>query len=226
MTEEEKKESKKVSAKRWRDKNKIKIKESNKIYNSYYYFKNKKEKIFLSEEERNIRRKESDKIWRDKNKEYFKSYRDENLEDINNYQKEYYNKNRVELNKKIQERKKIRYQNDLNYRVKVLVRGLIRKSLKRDGFTKSSKTQEILGCSFVEFKNYLESKFEIWMCWENRGLYNGDFNHGWDIDHIIPLSTSCCEQDTIKLNHYNNLQPLCSKVNRDIKRDKIDYEIN
>jgi hypothetical protein len=26
-------------------------------------------------------------------------------------------------------------------------------------------------------------------------------------------------------NHYTNLQPLCSKINRDIKNDKIDFYI-
>ena len=57
------------------------------------------------------------------------------------------------------------------------------------------------------------------MTWENRGLYNGEFNYGWDIDHIIPLSSAETEEDIIKLNHYTNLQPLCSKINRDIKKD-------
>lgn len=82
---------------------------------------------------------------------------------------------------------------------------------------------EILGCTFEEFKFHLESKFETWMTWENRGLYNGEFNHGWDIDHIIPGSTAKNEEDLIKLNHYANLQPLCSKINRDIKRDNVAF---
>jgi hypothetical protein len=77
------------------------------------------------------------------------------------------------------------------------------------------------GCSYEEFKIYLESKFEQWMTWENRGLYNGELNYGWDIDHIIPVSMANIEEELIKLNHYTNLQPLCSKVNRDIKKDKI-----
>ena len=57
------------------------------------------------------------------------------------------------------------------------------------------------------------------MNWENRGLYNGELNYGWDIDHRIPLSTSTCEADVIRLNHYTNLQPLCSYTNRHIKRN-------
>jgi hypothetical protein len=87
---------------------------------------------------------------------------------------------------------------------------------------KQNKTSDILGCTFEEFKLYLESKFEDWMTWENRGLYNGEFNYGWDIDHIIPTSSAKTEEEIIKLNHYTNLQPLCSKINRYIKRDLIN----
>jgi hypothetical protein len=88
--------------------------------------------------------------------------------------------------------------------------------------SKKSKSIEILGCSFEEFKLYLESKFEPWMTWENKGLYNGELNYGWDIDHIIPISSATTEEEIIKLNHYTNLQPLCSKVNRDIKKDNYE----
>lgn len=61
------------------------------------------------------------------------------------------------------------------------------------------------------------------MTWDNKGLYNGELNYGWDIDHIIPLSSANSEDDLYRLNHFTNLQPLCSKVNRDIKKDR--YEI-
>jgi hypothetical protein len=57
------------------------------------------------------------------------------------------------------------------------------------------------------------------MTWDNYGLYNGEPNYGWDIDHKIPSSSAITEEDLIKLNHYTNLQPLCSKINRDVKRN-------
>ena len=56
------------------------------------------------------------------------------------------------------------------------------------------------------------------MTWYNRGMYNGEFDYGWDIDHIIPVSSATTKEEINKLNHYTNLQPLCSKINRDIKR--------
>ena len=63
------------------------------------------------------------------------------------------------------------------------------------------------------------------MSWNNYGLYNGELNYGWDIDHIIPISSAKNEDELLKLNHYSNLQPLCSKVNRNLKINKI-YEMD
>lgn len=225
MTDEEKLISKKESARKWREKNKDYIKEKNKKYNSYYYFKNKKAKVTLSEEEKLLRKKESARKWREKNKEYYSKYRSDNFEKISKYQKEYQKINKEELNKKIQIRKKGRYQSDVKYRLKTLIRTMIKKAFIRNGVSKKSTTTEILGCTFDEFKLHIESKFETWMSWENYGLYNGELNYGWDIDHITPLSSAKNTEELIELNHYTNLQPLCGKVNRNIKKDSMYYEM-
>ena len=120
-------------------------------------------------------------------------------------------------NKQMIDRKKL----DKLYDLKCKIRILFAKCFYKYSKKKKIKSEIILGCSFGDFKLYLESKFENWMNWENKGLYNGEFNYGWDIDHIIPLSSAKTEEDIIKLNHYTNLQPLCSKVNRDIKKDHL-----
>jgi len=114
---------------------------------------------------------------------------------------------------------KKRYNVDVLFRLKSNMRNIIKNSFYYAGYKKSTKTEEILGCSFDIFKDYIESKFESWMTWENRGLYNGSENYGWDIDHITPLSTALTEEDVIKLNHHTNLQPLCSRNNRFIKKN-------
>ena len=116
-----------------------------------------------------------------------------------------------------------RFKNDILYRLSLNMRTSIRESLKSNGYRKCKKTEEILGLSIDDFKMYLESKFEDWMTWDNRGLYNGELNYGWDIDHKIPLASAKTEEELIKLNHYINLQPLCSKINRDVKRDILDF---
>ena len=88
-------------------------------------------------------------------------------------------------------------------------------------YYKKSRTTEILNCSITDFKIYLESKFESWMTWDNYGRYNGELYYGWDIDHIIPISSANTEEDIILLNHYTNLQPLCSYTNRYIKMNHL-----
>lgn len=181
------------------------------------YRKENKEKFDLYTKEYNNRedikerRRENSKIYREENKEKLKAqknkWREENKEKLKAQKREY---------------RKMKKNTDPIYRLHQIISAMIRKSLNYSGFKKNSRTHDILGCSFEEFKIYLESKFEDWMTWENRGLYNGELNYGWDIDHIIPLSTAETEEDVIKLNHYTNLQPLCSKFNRDIKKDNYE----
>jgi hypothetical protein len=147
----------------------------------------------------------------------YKKNKDSKLE----YQIEYQKNNKDKRNKYLSKRRK----NDPMFKLITNIRNLIYNSFYYNGYSKESKTENILDCSYEELKNYLESKFENWMTWENKGLYNGEFNYGWDIDHIIPVSSVRTEEELIKLNHYTNLQPLCSKLNRDIKKNKIEYVI-
>jgi hypothetical protein len=111
--------------------------------------------------------------------------------------------------------------NDKLFKLKENIRKDVNQSFSRSGYTKKSRTHEILGCSFEELKLYLESKFQPWMNWDNHGLYNGTEGYGWDIDHVIPLSSAKTEEELIKLNHYTNLQPLCSHINRNVKRATV-----
>lgn len=120
---------------------------------------------------------------------------------------------------------KLRMKTDPIFKLSFTIRSNIHNGLNK--FVKENKckrTYEILGCTFEDLKYYLEDKFEPWMTWDNHGLYNGELNYGWDIDHIIPISSSKNIDGIYKLNHFSNLQPLCSKVNRDIKRNKLNYE--
>ena len=186
----------KPCTKRYRVKESSKIKE--KEHNSKYWAENKE-------------------ILKEKNRERYYENREAYLLQKKEYaQREYVKERRNSLSK-------FKYKNNFIFQIKRLTSGKISLSLRKGGYKKNSSTSEILGCSFEDFKLYLESKFETWMTWENRGLYNGEFNYGWDIDHIIPLSSAETEEDIIKLNHYTNLQPLCSKINRDIKSDNLYY---
>lgn len=87
----------------------------------------------------------------------------------------------------------------------IMISSIINSSIRSKSIKKQNKSIEIIGLSKEEFKNYLESKFETWMNWENYGLYNGELNYGWDIDHIIPISSAKTEDEIFKLNYYTNL---------------------
>lgn len=85
--------------------------------------------------------------------------------------------------------------------------------------TKCKIEKELI--EFTKNKNYKDGFnyfCKEWMTWDNHGNYDGTFYFGWDYDHIIPLSTAKTKKDIIKLNHYTNYQPLCSHINRDIKK--------
>jgi hypothetical protein len=143
-----------------------------------------------------------------------KQYVIDNSDSIKQKRKEYFQLNKERYNQYGKDRAKI----DPVYRMKVQMRKLLIKAL--NGQSKSKTTEQIIGCTYTELKDHIESQFEAWMTWDNKGLYNGDFNYGWDIDHIVPLATAKSPEDILYLNHYTNLRPLCSHVNRNIKRDK------
>ena len=62
---------------------------------------------------------------------------------------------------------------------------------------------------------------EPWMSWDNYGKYNGQPEYGWDLDHIIPISSATSENEILKLSHYTNLQSLDSYINRCVKKNKF-----
>jgi hypothetical protein len=82
------------------------------------------------------------------------------------------------------------------------------------GLGKSKRTTELLGCTWQELMLHLERQFVDGMSRDNYGL--------WHIDHIIPLASAKTIEESEKLCHYTNLQPLWAEDNR-IKSDKLDW---
>lgn len=120
-----------------------------------------------------------------------------------------------------------RRSNDTLFKLNNNVRSLITQSLIRKNTIKSKKTTNILGCDLDYFKNYIEKQFLNWMTWDNMGnTCNNSYNCSWDLDHIIPMCSAKTEDEIYKLNHYSNFQPLCSKINRDVKKGQIPYICN
>ncbi len=173
------------------------------------------------------RKRINSKIYYEKNKDKIKNYQKEynklNTNKVKTAKKIYdenYSKiNRERINKVKNEYRTKRKKEDHLYRLSCNVRSGVNSALKRNAQTKKSKTINILGCSVKFLKEHLEKQFELWMNWNNYGMFNNSKNYGWDIDHIIPLSSAKNEEELIKLLHYSNLQPLCSYINRIIKKD-------
>ena len=98
---------------------------------------------------------------------------------------------------------------------------LIANALSNQGYKKSSKSASILGCSFEQFYTHIEQQFTIGMTWNNRSL--------WHIDHIIPLSFACSEQELLLLNHYSNLRPFWGNDNQvkagNLTSDSINHPL-
>jgi hypothetical protein len=113
---------------------------------------------------------------------------------------------RIYSNKPQSIRKRLRRQRDPVFRLRSNIGTSIANALVARGYKKTSKTCEILGCTFQEFKDHIEKQFLPDMNWENRFL--------WHLDHIVPVSFATTEQELIMLNHYSNLRPLWGVENQ------------
>jgi hypothetical protein len=92
------------------------------------------------------------------------------------------------------------------YRFKSNMRRMVRGCLKKGGYTKRSRTFEIIGCDFDSLRYHIERQFLDGMSWD----LVGERIH---IDHIVPLASAKSEDDTIRLCHYTNLRPLWAEDN-------------
>ena len=156
-------------------------------------------------------------------KEYLKQYYLDNSDKIKENQKQYDLVNEYKIiqyrlsNKdKNNTREKNRKLVDPLYKLSGNIRSLIGICVKNQGYKKTSKTSQILGCSFEDLKNHLENQFTEGMTWNNYGK--------WELDHIYPVSRATDEEHLIKLNHYTNFQPLWKEANRS-KSNKLDYQV-
>lgn len=172
------------------------------------------------------------KMYREKNveKESLRhiNYRNKNIDKIKKNNSIFYEKNKLQINKKRKEYKLLnidkvnlqlkiagqkwrsknknyqtkRKESDCLYRIRINITCRINMFFKYSNMTKNCKTMDILGISIDGFREYLKSKFTERMNFDNYG------KKGWHIDHIIPLSSANTEEEIIKLCHYTNLQPL------------------
>lgn len=160
----------------------------------------------MTKEERQKYNKAYGEANKDKRKEYYqankdnirstqKEYREDNKDKLKEYRVNYYNTNHI-------------------FKLSCKIRSSIGKSLKMSNYKKNSRTAEILGCSFAEFKVHIEEQFPRDMTWDNSLL--------WEYDHIKPLASASNLEEVLELNHYTNFQPLWREDNRK-KSDNPDW---
>jgi hypothetical protein len=148
-----------------------------------FYEKNKQSELNRRKEHYTKNRErelQNMKKYREKNKQYFVDYNKK-------YQKNYENN---------------RLKTDIMYKLSKNIRRRLVLFLNTKNLSKNNKTFDIIGCTPQFLKEYLESKFQDGMTWENYGYY------GWHLDHIIPLSTAKNVEELYLLCNYTNLQPL------------------
>jgi len=148
---------------------------------------------------------ERKKNWRLDNPEYNKKYREENKEILKESKSRYYQENKESVKERVKKYNSEKYRTDSLFKLITCIRGLIRNSIKRGGFTKNCKTEKILDCSFEQFKIHIEEQFKEGMSWENYGE--------WHLDHKRPVSWGESESEIYQLNHFTNFQPLWAKDN-------------
>jgi hypothetical protein len=201
------------------------------LYKKERYNLDKRDPSFrarINEQGRKYKKDNKDKVLASR-KIYYQQNRDKEL----SKSLEYYNMNK---DKKMDRRRQYRIENRevINFkdrehrrsnplhRLKCNLRTLIGNSLSEKGYSKKSKTEQILGCSFVDFKNHIESLFLPNMNWNNRDE--------WHIDHVVPLDFAIDEKEILELNHFSNLRPLwisdnLEKSNIITEKTEIYYKI-
>lgn len=100
------------------------------------------------------------------------------------------------------------------YYLQHISRARLAAALSSRGWKKIGKTSSMIGCTYAELRAHIESQFQDGMSWDNKG------NGGWEVDHIIPLSSAKTPEDIQRLSHYTNLQPLWQQHNK-TKGNKI-----
>jgi len=143
------------------------------------------------------------------NKEYVaersKQYRLANKEIIAERNKQYQKENLDAVAKYGRRYKRERRKTDPLFRLRCNIGKSIRQSLINGGYSKKSRTHKILGCSYEEYYQHIESQFTEGMSWDVMSEIH--------IDHRLPVSAATTEAELLALNHHRNLQPLWKSDN-------------
>jgi len=154
------------------------------------------------------------KKYNKENKNKIKEYNTKNKDKNKQVKQEYYKNNKEIHNIRVKKwqlqnkdkmkkyEKKYKEKNKIYFKIKNSIFCRLWISIKNKS-KKQYKTEQYLGCSIDNYKEYLENLFHPEMNWGNYGTI-------WEIDHIVPVSTFnlCKEEEILKCFNYKNTQPL------------------
>lgn len=138
---------------------------------------------------------------------YDAAYRKQHKSACNQRSLNYYQENKARCQIKQTQYRNSRYHHDPLFKLQCSLRSRTRHAFA--GVQKSAVTLNLLGCTLEFFKEYLESKFQPGMTWDNYG------KNGWHLDHIKPCAAfdlSDPEQQR-QCSHWSNQQPLWAADN-------------
>lgn len=98
------------------------------------------------------------------------------------------------------------------------VRRSIINALRKKQIPKSAKTEEIIGCTIVFFREHIRNLMEPWMNENNYGVHIPG-EQRWQLGHIVPRSSfDLTDPDQLKKCwHYTNIYPQEAKENIELQ---------
>jgi hypothetical protein len=157
-----------------------------------------------SKDGKQFRCKSCCKEYRKKNKGKMKEYKQYNKEKIKEYNKEYYKNNKEKLSDIQKIYCKNRKEIDPLFKLSLNIRSNIGRSLRRNSYSKKTKTYNILKC-----------EYDFFMEWIN-GIASNGHQYGIEdlhLDHVVPVSLAETEEEMLLLSHYSNYQLLSADEN-------------
>ena len=177
----------------YKKRNKESIKKTRKEYvnNNRDKIQNKeREYRRLNKERLNEQRRKRVKNNKDYYTEKTRKYHEDNKDSIREKRREYYRLYMIEKRK------------DPVFKMKVVMRSMIRRLMDKTKSNKNSRTEHMLGYSDRDLKSHMESLFVDGMSWDNRDK--------WHVDHIESIDSFLKKgvNDPKIINALSNLQPL------------------
>ncbi len=166
------------------------------------HFKNNREAGLKYRKERYLTYNREEQL--EKRRKWYRDNKEKHAANRTKYELE--NKDRLRLARRKWENSRLK--NDINYKLHKSLAGRVRFELK--GVAKrTSRTEELIGCTISELKIFIENQFLEGMNWSNWET------NGWHIDHRIPVSWFNLENEHCRklAFNYKNLQPLWGEDN-------------